>query len=58
MVLLGTAAGHLFMVTFLLNGEVVNADVKPFDTLLTFLRQVKGRAPKKGVMRAIVGLAL
>lgn len=42
MVLLGTAAGHLFMVTFLLNGEVVNADVKPFDTLLTFLRQVKG----------------
>ena len=42
MILSGIAAGHLSMVTFLLNGEVVNADVKPFDTLLTFLREVKG----------------
>ena len=30
------------MVTFLLNGEVVNAEVKSSDTLLNFLREVKG----------------
>ena len=29
------------MVTFLLNGEVVNAEVKSSDTLLNFLRDVK-----------------
>ena len=47
MILSGIAAGHLSMVTFLLNGEVVNADVKPFDTLLTFLREVKGLSGTK-----------
>ena len=35
------------MVTFLLNGEVVNAEVKSSDTLLNFLRDVKELAGTK-----------